>query len=291
MNDYSIASLLKWSSSQLKTAFDNPNPFLDAEILLMHAIKRDRVFLHTYPEFIVPPAQAREFTKFINRRAVQEPVAYITNKQEFWSMPFYVDNRVLVPRPATETLVAAALELDLPDSARILDLGVGSGAISIALASERKNWQIFGVDSSADAIDVANKNRLHLLPDSNNICFLNSNWFSAVEDFKFHAILSNPPYIDKEDPVISDNNLAFEPSSSLFSSEKGMCDLNYIIKNSFNYMLDESYLLVEHGYNQYDVVVDVFLKYSYQNLLSLNDLDGIPRVVCGMHKFNSSLIV
>ncbi|WP_265463390.1 peptide chain release factor N(5)-glutamine methyltransferase, partial [Aeromonas salmonicida] len=167
-----------------------PTPRLDAELLLAAALGKPRSFLHTWPERIVPSEAALLFAEYLQRRRSGEPVAYILGQQGFWKLDLEVAPHTLIPRPDTELLVEAALELLPATPAKVLDLGTGSGAIALALASERPAWKVTAVDRVLEAVALAERNRQRLQLD--NVTVLSSHWFSAVESQRFQLIVSNP---------------------------------------------------------------------------------------------------
>lgn len=180
-----IASLLRAADLP-----DSPTARLDVELLLAAALGKSRSYLHTWPEKIVSSEDALTFADYLQRRRTGEPVAYILGQQGFWKLDLEVAPHTLIPRPETELLVEAALELLPATPAKVLDLGTGSGAIALALASERPAWQVTAVDRVLEAVALAERNRqrLHL----KNATVLNSHWFSALQGQRFDLIISNP---------------------------------------------------------------------------------------------------
>ena len=230
----------------------------DTEILLCHCLGKPRAWLYTWPEKEVSPDCARHFRQLLDQRRTGLPIAYITGEREFWSLPLAVNSATLIPRPETETLVAWALELPLPETASVLDLGTGCGAIALAVASERPNWQVTAIDASSQALQVARANAARA--GLQRVSFLQSNWYEAVGEQRFDLLLANPPYIDGDDPHLACGDVRFEPRSALVAAEGGLADLDLPGDRSAPaQLIDGGWLLLEHGFEQADAVRGMLL--------------------------------
>ncbi|ONH54959.1 release factor glutamine methyltransferase [Pseudomonas cedrina] len=269
-----IASLLRAADLP-----DSPTARLDAELLLAAALGKSRSYLHTWPEKIVSSEDALTFAGYLQRRRGGEPVAYILGQQGFWKLDLEVAPHTLIPRPDTELLVEAALQLLPATPAKVLDLGTGSGAIALALASERPAWRVTAVDRVLEAVALAERNRqrLHL----NNASVLNSHWFSALQGQVYDLIISNPPYIADNDPHLAAGDVRFEPASALVAGRDGLDDLRHIIKQAPAHLNAGGRLLLEHGYDQASAVRDLLLSEGFEDVHSRIDLGGHERISLG----------
>ena len=270
-----IASLLR--SAELP---DSPTARLDAELLLAAALGKPRSFLHTWPERIVSTEAALAFAGYLQRRRTGEPVAYILGQQGFWKLDLEVAPHTLIPRPDTEMLVEAALEL-VPAfaPAQVLDLGTGTGAIGLALANDRQQWKITAVDRVTEAVALAERNRQRLQLDNAEV--LNSHWFSALEGRQFDLIISNPPYIAETDPHLSMGDVRFEPGSALTSGPDGLDDLRTIISEAPAHLTPGGWLLLEHGYDQGPAVRELLIRHGFERIQTRRDLGEHERITFG----------
>lgn len=270
-----VDTWLAQAANSLKAGSDSPR--LDAELLLMHVLEVNRTWLFTWPETTLTTEQSSQAEALLQKRLTGEPVAYLTGRREFWSLPLSVNPSTLIPRPDTETLVEWALELTLPEDSRVLDLGTGTGAIALALASEKTNWQVEAVDLNPAAVELARANASSL---DLNVDVFESRWFSGV-DGRFHLIVSNPPYIDAGDCHLSEGDVRFEPLSALVADAQGMADIAEIISKAPTYLYKGGWLLLEHGYEQGQAVRELLASQGFEQVSTRNDLEGRPRITGG----------
>ncbi|NNF15760.1 MAG: peptide chain release factor N(5)-glutamine methyltransferase [Gammaproteobacteria bacterium] len=267
-----------WASQQLRGRSDSPQ--LEAEILLCHVLGIDRVSLYSRPETVVAPLQLSQFEQLIAQRCDGYPVAYQLGYQEFWSMKLGVSPEVLIPRADTELLVEKALDLVPQDQpCRVLELGTGSGAIALALAHERPAASIVATDISRAALDVAKENaRTH---DLSQIKFVHSNWFDELGQQVFDLILSNPPYVAADDPHLAAGVSRYEPELAVLAAAQGLAALTAIIRDADAYLEPQGHLLLEHGWQQREAVVELMRCNGFTDILTHADLAGHPRVTNG----------
>ena len=276
-NTITVQQLLAQARQRL-TALDSGA--LDAEILLAHALHKARSYLHTWPEAVVPDTAAASFEQSLRRRLQGEPVAYLTGQREFWSLQLQVDHRVLVPRPDTERLVELALEkIPAGQPLRIADLGTGSGAIALALATERPRAQFFAVDMSRPALDITAQNIRAL--GLRNVEPAHSHWCEALQDAAFDVIVSNPPYIAEADPHLDQDGVRFEPRTALAAGPDGLDDYHALIPGAFRCLQPGGWLLLEHGHEQQTAVLDLLARAGFVDTLGKTDDAGQPRVCMG----------
>ncbi|PWU26181.1 peptide chain release factor N(5)-glutamine methyltransferase [Pseudomonas sp. RW407] len=258
---------------------DSPSARLDAELLLAAALGKPRSFLRTWPERVVDREVRERFEGWLARRRAGEPVAYILGRQGFWSLDLEVAPHTLIPRPDTELLVEAALQLVPASPARVLDLGTGTGAIALALACERLSWQVTGVDRIPEAVALAERNRERLRLA--NVGFRQSHWFSALEGERFALIVGNPPYIPGNDPHLQQGDVRFEPKSALVAGTDGLDDIRLIVGQAPRFLEPGGWLLLEHGYDQGPAVRDLLLGNGFREVESRRDLGGHERISLG----------
>jgi len=248
---------------------------LDAQLLLLHSLDRpqnDRAWLLAHDTEALDPATEMRYIDLTRRRAAGTPLAYLTGMREFYGLPLQVDERVLDPRPDTETLVEWALACikDTPKP-RVIDLGTGSGAIALALKHQRPDAQVSAVDASADALAVAGANarRLGLA-----VTFSQGDWLKGI-DARFDLIASNPPYIAEGDPHLE--QLGHEPRQALTSGPDGLDAIRTIVAEAPARLQPHGWLLLEHGWNQAPAVRDLLMRAGFSRIDSRRDLAGVER--------------
>ncbi|WP_228640108.1 peptide chain release factor N(5)-glutamine methyltransferase [Kangiella geojedonensis] len=270
-----VEHILSWAVSQLKM-FDTAK--LDAEVLLAETVQQNRTWLKTWSDKALTPEQMRAFEEKVERRRNGEPVAYIVGRQDFWTLSLKVTPATLIPRPETEHLVELALTKVAPqDSHRIVDLGTGTGAIALAVASERPKARVWAMDLSADALVVAGYNRQKYKLD--NVTCHQGHWLRDWQGEPFDLIMSNPPYIDQDDPHLQD--LTFEPTSALVSAEQGLSDIKEITQQATTHLTPLGWLMFEHGYEQGPKVRAILQSHGFVHVETLSDYSGHDRVTCG----------
>jgi release factor glutamine methyltransferase len=251
----------------------------DAEILLAHAWNITRSQLLARGGEPVPAAVSARFTDACARRATGIPIAYLLGRREFWSLDLEVNSSVLVPRPETELLVQRTLDLVDSRAARCADLGTGSGAIAIALAHERSSWQVTATDAAADALAVARRNGERLVPG--RIEWLQGDWFGPLAGRRFEAIVSNPPYIAGDDPVLGEDGLRHEPRAALTPGGDGSAALATLINGAPDHLVAGGWLALEHGNTQGNWCRSALVARGFTHVTSHRDLAGHERATFG----------
>jgi release factor glutamine methyltransferase len=263
-------------AARVRLAATSQNPRRDAEVLLVHLLGCDHVALVTHPERLLSPAEADQFENLVKRRLASEPMQYITGVQEFFGLPFEVSPAVLIPRPETEHLVEAALErFDREADLRIIDVGVGSGAIAVALAHALPRSRVIAVDLSPAAIEIAGRNaQRHGVAE--RVTLLPSNLLAAVDGESFDAVISNPPYIAERE-VLEPQVANYEPHTALYAGPTGLEVYERLIPQAGKVLKPEGWLMLEIGYGQ-SAALQHLLR-DWTRVTFLNDLQRIPRVV------------
>jgi len=273
-----IAETVKHAAQTLNPHSESPR--LDAELLLANILGLSRSALIARGGEPVDSSDERAYAELIAKRAGGVPIAYLTGRREFWSLPLKVSPAVLVPRPETELLVEHALAL-LPrdEVCSVLDLGTGSGAIALSLAHERPHWAIAAVDNSPAALEVAacNSQKLKL----SHVRWLCGSWFDAVPRERFHLIVANPPYIAAADPALK--SLGAEPAAALIAGPTGLEALRAIIAEAPKHLYARGWLALEHGITQGQDVAQQLQEHGFTSIRTYPDFSGRPRITLGVH--------
>ncbi len=261
------------------------SPRADADVLLCHLLDCRRSYLMTWPERELDAAQQATLQGWLARRLNGEPIAHLVGEREFWSLPLKVSPATLIPRPDTEVLVEQALTKISQGPCAVLDLGTGTGAIALALKSERPEIDVWAVDRMADAAALARENSAALgLP----IEVRDGSWFEPLgepdrdETPRFAVIVSNPPYIDGADPHLEQGDVRFEPRSALVADDAGLADIRHIVDHAPAYLLPDGWLLLEHGWDQGEAVRQLLRDGGYREVATVRDYGDNDRVTLGL---------
>lgn len=253
---------------------------LEAEVLLLHVLGKPRAWLYAHADDSLGPSQREAFAALVARRSAGEPVAYITGTREFWSLALQVTPATLIPRADTERLVELALERLPPGrTAEVADLGTGSGAIALAIASERPLARVVATDASRAALAIATANA-----KKNHICnveFFHGSWLAAVPGRRFDLIVSNPPYVAEDDAHLARGDLRFEPRSALAAGADGLDDIRCIAETAPAQLRRDGWLLLEHGHEQAAPVRALLVAAGFSDVATWQDLAGRDRVTGG----------
>ena len=260
---------------------NSSTPNLDARVILCKVLSLSYEQLLVRYDNVLSALEEKEFLRLVDRRLSMEPIAYIIGKQEFYGRDFVVDKGVLIPRPETELLVDSIIEdyniHHLDKNIKILELGTGSGAISVSIANEILKAEIFAVDISSEALKIAQINAYNHKVNE-RIKFIQSDWFSNVGG-RYDYIVSNPPYIDYNEKSVATGTRLFEPKLALYANDNGLAAYKAIINSASSYLKDGGKLLFEIGYNQRDKVLDILRECGFTDIFTKNDLAGHDRVI------------
>ena len=261
------------------------SPRADADVPLCHLLGCRRSYLMTWPERELDAAQQATLQTWLARRLNGEPIAHLVGEREFWSLPLKVSPATLIPRPDTEVLVEQALTRIPQGPCAVLDLGTGTGAIALALKSERPEVDVWAVDRMADAAALARENSAALgLP----IEVRDGSWFEPLgepdrdETPRFAVIVSNPPYIDGADPHLEQGDVRFEPRSALVADDAGLADIRHIVAHAPAYLLSDGWLLLEHGWDQGGAVRQLLRDGGYREVSTVRGYGDNDRVTLGL---------
>lgn len=269
-----INQFLRQAGRQLASS---PSARLDAECLLMQVCALSRSELITRGEQPLTQTQTRQLLKLLQRRRQGEPIAHLTGRREFWSLELAVSKATLIPRPETELLVERALAR-IPPAARwtIADLGTGSGAVALAIASERPRCRVIATDNAREALAVAGHNARRL--GLTRIAFRVGDWLSALGNDIADMIVSNPPYVREDDPCLQQGDVRFEPMSALAAGRDGLSAIRAILNEAKAHLTPNGWLLLEHGYDQAPAVAGLMRQAACEDIGCYADLAGHDRV-------------
>ncbi len=254
------------------------SPDRDSQILLCNILSCTTVYLHSRSDQLLTEQQRTRFEQLLQQRQQGQPIAHLTGRSGFWTLDLHITPDTLIPRPDTELLVELALSKIKP-TMLVADLGTGSGAIALSLAQEQPLAQFVAMDYSRSALTIAKKNAvIHQL---NNVLFWQGQWLDAIADRSLDIVVSNPPYIQVDDPHLSQGDVRFEPLTALTSGVDGLDDIRKIVLQAQRCLTNTGWLLVEHGYDQAQRVKDLFQKAGFINITSHKDLGDNDRVVMG----------
>ena len=288
-----LKQALAWAVEHLDAA-DVGSPRMNAEVLLMFVLGADRAYLYSHPERKLTPEEEARYDEVLAQRATGMPSQYIIGHQEFWGLNFVVSPAVLIPRPETEHLVEAVLELAREvQSPKLVDVGTGSGCIALALAHELKDAEVYAVDLSSDALEIARANAARLQLEK-QVCFLRADILAVIpsEDFSpsgkvcvsdfrdFDFVVSNPPYVGfGEADKVQKSVFAFEPRMAVFAGENGLDVIHPLIEQAHQALKPGGWLALEIGYSMRDAVMNLLSPTMWDDIRVVPDLQGIPRVV------------
>lgn len=281
---------------QIRQIANDKLPYHWLESLLLFVLNKNKTFLITHEDYVLSDDEWQTWCEGLDKLTQGTPLAYITGSQGFFGHEFKVNEHTLIPRPDTEILIETVLDLIQVQGltkGRILDLGTGSGCIAISLAkalsnNTLSNWQIVGVDNSAQALLVANDNKQLLNAD--NCQFVQSYWFDELADkcdvnAKWQFIVSNPPYIAPHDEHLT--HLTHEPISALVADDDGLSDIRHIANQATAHLRDNGYLIIEHGFNQSQAVQAIFAQAGFDKIRTVKDYGANDRITLGIYRTHS----
>ncbi len=289
MKKLTIENAIQLAVQKLQPLADKASATTDAEYLLTSLLNKNFTWLKTWPDYQLDEEQQSQFISMLERRHDGEPIAYITGERGFWSLTLNTNPSTLIPRPETELLVESALEfLQGYQKADILDLGTGTGAIALAIATERKGDTLLASDFNPAAVELAKINATR--NQIENVKFIQSDWFKTLSADQgnqrqlFDLIVSNPPYIAEGDPHLKTGDLVFEPDSALIAKDQGFADIRLIITQAREFLMPDGCVMLEHGFDQAEEVREILVNSGYSSVTTIRDLNGIERVTSGIFK-------
>ena len=269
------------SKLHLGIGYSSDEAKLEARFILEHVLKITQKEIIQKSDLSIDIDHQAQIANITEKRIVGIPLPYLLGEWSFFGRTFKVNPHVLIPRADTETLIEKALsKINVLDTYDILDLGCGTGIIGITIALERPLSKITLIDQSQHAIQNTKDNQA--LYQATNVMIQKSDWFNALDQTRFDVILSNHPYLEENDPHVL-QGLEGEPSDALVAGPAGTEAIQHIIKNAKNYIKPSGWLFIEHGYNQAEIVKDLFKKNSYQHIENAKDIHGVHRVTFGQY--------
>lgn len=252
---------------------------LEADLLACHAIGRDRSWLYAHGEDALGPEAASTLERLVAQRLEGRPIAHLCGFREFYGREFALDDRVLIPRPETELLVDLALSLPLGETARVCDVGTGSGCVALTLAAERPAWRITATDLSSEALAVAADNRRRL--DLERVELIRGDLLEPLREIGVDLIVSNPPYVAENDPHLERGDLRFEPRLALAADADGLGLIERLVEGAPAALRRPGWLAIEHGHDQATAVAALLRRAGFAQIACHCDLAGIERVTLG----------
>lgn len=287
----SVQQWLHIARQQLAQSVPSDEANIEAQLLLMYVLQVNRAWLIAHAHDLLEPTSLTKVDILMQRRLLGEPIAFILGMREFFGLTLKVTSDTLIPRPDTETLVEAALEriqhLAHGKPLQILDLGTGTGAIALAIARHAPGCMVTAVDASSAALAVAEQNAMAL--GMGNVRFVLSDWFSSLTTQYYDVIVSNPPYIEADDPHLKQGDVRFEPMRALASGADGLQDIRQIVSQAPRHLQTNGWLMLEHGYNQAEAVQQLLHSTGFQQIQTVRDLGGNPRVTQGQWQATRNL--
>lgn len=276
MSTVNVAELLREAAGRLSGA----DARHEAEQLLLHVLGVERAWLFAHATDVVDQDARQRFELLVARRAEGHPLAYLVGRRGFWTLDLQVNSATLIPRPETELLVEQALaRLPNDDMVRVADMGTGSGAVALSIASERPLATVMATDVLGPALAVAVKNaQAHGLE---NVWFRRGHWFVALGADRFDMIVSNPPYIAAGDPHLAQGDLRFEPPPALASGADGLDAIREIVAGAPEHLVPGGWLLLEHGWDQGEAIRALLEQAGFVDAQTVQDLEQRDRVTLG----------
>lgn len=281
MTKLNINTLENFIFQQLKESLNLPKRelMLETKMILLNSLEVTSTDLIINKKKSVSEKDYHQIKRIIDQRKTGKPLAYIFGEWDFYGQTFYVNKNTLIPRPDTELLIDIAFDtFDKTLPLKILDLGSGSGVIGITLANHYLNSQIILSDISLNALKIAKKNASKF---NKKITLIRSDWFKSIDEHNFNLIVSNPPYINKNEQHLVSPELKFEPNKALYANEDGLGDIKSICARAKEYLITDGILMLEHGFNQASDILDIFKKNNYKNIKQFKDINQKLRVTLG----------